>query len=48
MEKLGPLQGKFDDVDNLREGAGKTPTAITFSPAMILAKRICRKRYMIS
>ena len=38
MEKLGPLQGKFDDVDNLREGVGKTPTAVTFSPAMIACK----------
>ena len=35
MEKLGPLEGKFEDVDNLREGVGKTPTAITFSPAMV-------------
>ena len=33
MEKLGPLQGKFDDVDNLREGVGKTPTAVTFVDA---------------
>jgi len=40
MEKLGPLQGKFDDVDNLREGVGKTPTAVTFSPAMIAAKNM--------
>ena len=40
MEKLGPLQGKFDDVDNLREGVGKTPTAITFSPAMVAAKNM--------
>ena len=40
MDKLGPLEGKFDDVDNLREGVGKTPTAITFSPAMIAAKNM--------
>ena len=40
MDKLGPLQGKFDDVDNLREGVGKTPTAVTFSPAMIAAKNM--------
>mgnify|MGYP003146792888 FL=1 len=43
MEKLGPLQGKFDDIDNLREGVGKTPTAITFSPAMIAAKNMQKK-----
>ncbi len=43
MEKLGPLQGKFDDVDNLREGVGKTPTAVTFSPAMIAAKNMQKK-----
>jgi len=40
MEKLGPLEGKFEDVDNLREGVGKTPTAITFSPAMVAAKNM--------
>tara|TARA_B100001094_G_scaffold150875_1_gene146074 strand:- start:299 stop:2470 length:2172 start_codon:yes stop_codon:yes gene_type:complete len=43
MDKLGPLQGKFDDIDNLREGVGKTPTAITFSPAMIAAKNMQKK-----
>ena len=43
MESLGPLEGKFDDVDNLREGVGKTPTAITFSPAMIAAKAMQKK-----
>ena len=43
MDMLGPLQGKFDDVENLREGVGKTPTAITFSPAMIAAKNMQKK-----
>jgi hypothetical protein len=42
-EKLGPLEGKFDDVENLREGIGKTPTAITFNPAMIAAKNMQKK-----
>ena len=37
-ERLGPLQEVLQDVENLEEGAGKTPTAITFSPAMIAAK----------
>jgi hypothetical protein len=43
MDMLGPLQGKFDDVENLREGVGKTPTSITFSPAMIAAKNMQKK-----
>jgi len=43
MERLGPLEGKFNDVENLREGVGKTPTAITFSPAMIAAKNMQKK-----
>ena len=37
-ESLGPLAGKFDNVNNLKEGVGKTPTAVTFSPAMVAAK----------
>ncbi|BCV05638.1 MAG: hypothetical protein CM15mV112_320 [uncultured marine virus] len=44
---LGPLEGKFDDVDNLREGVGKTPSSVTFSPAMIATKTM-QKKYMIS
>ena len=43
MDKLGPLQGKFDDIENLREGVGKTPSAVTFSPAMIAAKNMQKK-----
>ena len=38
QERLGPLQEVLQDVENLEEGVGKTPTAITFSPAMIAAK----------
>jgi len=38
QEGLGPLQEKLSDIENLRAEAGKTPTAITFSPAMIAAK----------
>ena len=40
---LGPLEGKFDDIDGIKEGAGKTPSAITFSPAMIAAKGMEKK-----
>ena len=42
MDMLGPLDEKLSDLENLEEGPGKTPTAITFSPAMIAASQ-CRK-----
>ena len=37
-DRLGPLQDKLGEIEGLEEGVGKTPTAITFSPAMIAAK----------
>ena len=37
-DMLGPLEEKLQDVDNLKEGSGKTPSAITYSPALIAAK----------
>jgi len=43
LEGLGPLQEKLEGIDNLKEGAGKTPTAITFSPAMVAAKNMEQK-----
>jgi len=44
MERLGPLQSKLEPIeDKLKEGAGKTPSAITFSPAMIAAKNMQKK-----
>ena len=43
QERLGPLQEKLSEVDNLKEEVGKTPTAITFSPAMIAAKSMEKK-----
>jgi len=43
-EKLGPLSGKLEGVqDQLKEGPGKTPTAIEFSPAMVAAKKMQKK-----
>ena len=38
QERLGPLQEVLQDIEGLEEGSGKTPTAITFSPAMVAAK----------
>ena len=42
-ESLGPLKNKFEGIDGIKEGVGKTPTAITFSPAMIAAKKMQKK-----
>ena len=43
-EKLGPLGNKLEPVeDKLKEGPGKTPTAIEFSPAMVAAKKMEKK-----
>jgi hypothetical protein len=43
QEKLGPLTKELEGLDNLKEGVGKTPTAITFSPAMVAAKKMQKK-----
>jgi hypothetical protein len=44
MDQLGPLAGKLEGVeDKLKEGPGKTPTAIEFSPAMVAAKKMQKK-----
>jgi len=44
QEKLGVVQNKLEPVqDKLKEGPGKTPTAVTFSPAMIAAKKMQKK-----
>ena len=37
-ERLGPLQDSLGQIEELEEGVGKTPTAVTFSPAMVAAK----------
>ena len=38
QERLGPLQEVLQDIEGLEEAVRKTPTAITFSPAMVAAK----------
>ena len=43
MESLGPLSEKLKDVEGLEQGAGQTPSAITFHPAMIAAKKMEKK-----
>jgi len=40
---LGPLEDKLKDIDNLKAEAGKTPTAVTFSPALVAAKNMEKK-----
>ena len=43
-EQLGSLEEKLEPVqDKLKEGPGKTPTAIEFSPAMVAAKKMQKK-----
>ena len=44
MNKLGSLESKLEPIeDKLKEGVGKTPSAITFSPAMVAAKNMQKK-----
>ena len=40
LDRLGPLQEKLKDIEGLKEEAGKTPSAVTLSPAMIAAKNM--------
>ena len=40
---LGPLEDKLKDVENLKAEVGKTPTAVTFSPALVAAKNMEKK-----
>ncbi len=43
QDMLGALTDKLDGIDGLKEGVGATPTAITFSPAMVSAKMMQKK-----
>ena len=45
-ELLNPeLDAKLEPIKGVKEGAGTTPTAVTFSPAMIAAKKMQKKIY---
>jgi hypothetical protein len=44
LDKLGGMSNKLEPIeDKLKEGVGKTPSAVTFSPAMIAAKKMQKK-----
>ena len=43
LDRLGPLEEKLGKIENLKEESGKTPTSITFSPAMVAAKNMEQK-----
>jgi len=44
QEKLGVMTNNLEPIqDKLKEGPGKTPTAISFSPALIAAKKMQKK-----
>ena len=40
---LGPLKEDLSEIEGLKEGAGSSPTAITFHPAMVAAKSMEKK-----
>ncbi len=42
LERLGPLSGEFEGL-NVKEGPGTTASTITFSPAMVAAKKMEKK-----
>ena len=43
LAKLGPLENKLKDIENLKEGPGETQSSITFQPAMVAAKKMEKK-----
>lgn len=42
-EMLGSLKNDLKDLPGLKMGAGQTPTSVTFSPAMVAAKKMEKK-----
>lgn len=43
QDRLGPLKEELSGIDNLNAGPGMTPTSVTFSPAMVAAKKMEKK-----
>ena len=43
LAKLGPLENKLKDIENLKEGPGETQSSVTFQPAMVAAKKMEKK-----
>ena len=44
LDKLGGMSNKLEPIeDKLKEGPGLTPSAVTFSPAMVAAKKMQKK-----
>jgi len=42
-ERMGEYANKLGEIEGVREGVGRTGTAITFSPALVAAKRMQKK-----
>lgn len=42
-ERLGSMKDELKDLPNLKEGIGTSPTAVTFYPAMVAAKKMEKK-----
>ena len=43
LDRLGPLKEDLKDIENLEEGPGVTPSAVTFHPAQVAAKKMEKK-----
>jgi len=43
VDSLGPLADDLEGIEGLKNGVGKTPSSVTFSPAMIAAKKMQKK-----
>jgi hypothetical protein len=42
-ERLGPMKKDLEDLEGLEEGPGVTPSAVTFHPAQVAAKKMEKK-----
>jgi hypothetical protein len=43
VDRLGPLTDELSGIQNLNEGPGVAPSAVTYSPAMVAAKKMEKK-----